>query len=159
MKGSHVNLERAVLGSTRMGGHFVQGHVDTIAEILSVTPDGNAKTYRLKPRDKSILRYVVEKGYVTLDGASLTVTRIEDAKGDDGGWWEVMLIAYTQERVVMGSKEAGQDVNVEVDMVGKYVERCVGAYFAGDTIGSSASIAGLEGLVRRLVDERLAEHK
>ena len=142
-----------------MGGHFVQGHVDTIAKILSVTPDGNAKTYRLKPRDQRILRYIVEKGYVTLDGASLTVTRVEDAKGEEGGWWEVMLIAYTQEKVVMGAKEAGQDVNVEVDMVGKYVERCVGAYFTGESAGGQAGIVGIEDLVRRLVDERLIDHK
>ena len=159
IQGSYVNLERAVLGSTRMGGHFVQGHVDTIAEIVSVTPDGNAKTYRLKPRDKAILRYIVEKGYVTLDGTSLTVTRVEDVKGDEGGWLEVMLIAYTQKKVVMGEKEAGDDVNVEVDMVGKYVEKSVGAYFSGETIGSAAGTAGIEGMIRRIVDDRLADHK
>ena len=116
-----MNLERAVSAETRMGGHFVQGHVDTIATILSVTPDGNALTFRLQPRDKEILRFVVEKGYVTLDGASLTVTRVDDGEG----WWEVMLIAYTQERVVTASKGVGEEGNVEVDMVGKYVEKFV----------------------------------
>lgn len=148
-KGSGVNLERAVSASTRMGGHFVQGHVDTIASILSATPDGNALTFRLQPRDKSVLRYIVEKGYVTLDGASLTVTQVKD--GEDG-WWEVMLIAYTQEKVVMAKKRAGDDVNVEVDMVGKYVEKSVAGYFEGRGGGD---IAILEKMVARLVDEKL----
>ncbi|KAI9839476.1 MAG: hypothetical protein M1819_002101 [Sarea resinae] len=152
-KGSKVNLERAVSASTRMGGHFVQGHVDTVATILSVTPDGNALTFRLQPRDKSVLRYVVEKGYVTLDGASLTVTK---EKGGDDGWWEVMLIAYTQERVVMAGKKAGEEINVEVDMVGKYVEKSVAGYFEGKTGGD---VAVLEKMVSRIVDERLKQAK
>ncbi|KAL6718786.1 Riboflavin synthase alpha chain [Lecanora helva] len=127
VKGSKVNLERAVSATTRMGGHFVQGHVDTIATILSVKPDGNALVFRLQPREKDVLRYVVEKGYVTLDGASLTITGVDDKEE----WWEVMLIVYTQERVVLAGKKAGDAVNVEVDMVGKYVEKSVHGYFDG----------------------------
>ncbi|GAB1741136.1 hypothetical protein NU219Hw_g6382t1 [Hortaea werneckii] len=147
-EGSGVNLERAVSASTRMGGHFVQGHVDTIAVIAETRQDGNAITFRLQPRDKSVLRYIVEKGYVTLDGASLTVTAVDD----DQGWWEIMMIAYTQEKVVMGNKKKGDDVNVEVDMVGKYVEKSVAAYFEGD---SSSGGAMLEKMVGRLVEEKL----
>lgn len=148
-KGSHVNLERAVSASTRMGGHFVQGHVDTIATIQSVTPDGNALTFRFKPRDPAVLRYIVEKGYVTIDGASLTVTKVEDGPE---GWWEVMLIAYTQEKVVTAAKKPGEDVNVEVDQVGKYVEKSVAGYFEGTANGEFAI---LEKMVSKLVDERL----
>jgi len=144
---SNVNLERAVSAHTRMGGHFVQGHVDTIATILSVTPDGNAKTFRFQPRDPSILRYVVEKGFITIDGASLTVTNVED--GVDG-WWEVMLVAYTQERVVTASKKTGDAVNVEVDMVGKYVEKNVAAYFEDN--------AGKNGMVTKII-EKIVEEK
>lgn len=92
----------------------MQGHVDTVATILKVEPDGNALTFRLQPRDKSVLRYVVEKGYVTLDGASLTITKVDDVEG----WWEVMLISYTQEKVVMAAKKPGEEVNVEVDQIG-----------------------------------------
>lgn len=147
-KGSKVNLERAVSASTRMGGHFVQGHVDTIASILSVTPDGNALTFRLQPREKEVLRYVVEKGYVTLDGASLTITQVDDAQG----WWEVMLIAYSQEKVVMSAKKEGDGVNVEVDMVGKYVEKSVAGYFEELDRGGTGI---LEKMVARLVDERM----
>ncbi|KAF2473214.1 Lumazine-binding protein [Lindgomyces ingoldianus] len=148
-KGSRVNLERAVSASTRMGGHFVQGHVDTTATIQSVTPDGNALTLRFKPRDSTVLRYIVEKGYVTIDGASLTVTKVEDGLE---GWWEVMLIAYTQEKVVTAAKKAGEDVNVEVDQVGKYVEKSVVGYFESTTNGEFAI---LEKMVSKLVDERL----
>lgn len=132
-----------------MGGHFVQGHVDSIATIASVTPDGNALTFRFKPRDPAVLRYIVEKGYVTIDGASLTVTRVED--GPDG-FWEVMLIAYTQEKVVTASKKAGEDVNVEVDQVGKYVEKSVKGYFED---GAKGEFAILEKMVAKLVDDRL----
>lgn len=148
-EGSKVNLERAVSANTRMGGHFVQGHVDTIATIESVTPDGNALTFRFKPRDTSVLRYIVEKGYVTIDGASLTVTKVQDGPE---GWWEVMLIAYTQEKVVTASKKPGEDVNVEVDQVGKYVEKSVAGYFEGS---SNGEFAILEKMVSKLVDERL----
>ncbi|CAN9095272.1 unnamed protein product [Alternaria sp. RS040] len=148
-EGSKVNLERAVSADTRMGGHFVQGHVDTIATIESVTPDGNALTFRFKPRDTSVLRYIVEKGYVTIDGASLTVTKVQDGPE---GWWEVMLIAYTQEKVVTAGKKPGDDVNVEVDQVGKYVEKSVAGYFEGS---SNGEFAILEKMVSKLVDERL----
>ena len=147
--GSKVNLERAVSASTRMGGHFVQGHVDTIATILSVTSDGDALTFRFQPRDPSVLRYVVEKGFITIDGASLTITKVKD--GQDG-WWEVMLIPYTQEKVVTAAKTPGEHVNVEVDMVGKYVEKNVASYFESSSAGE---ITVLEKLVGRIVDKRL----
>lgn len=137
-----------------MGGHFVQGHVDTVATIISITPDGNALTFRLQPRDKAVLRYIVEKGYVALDGTSLTITKTADANRDDGAWWEVMLIAYTQEKVVLAKKGVGEEVNVEVDMIGKYVEKCVSAYLDGK---GEAGAAILEKMIGRAVDEKLAK--
>lgn len=124
----------------------MQGHVDTIASIIAITPDGNAVTFRLEPRDKDVLRYIVEKGYVTLDGASLTITKVTEY------WFEIMLIAYTQTRVVMGGKKVGESVNVEVDMVGKYVEKSVDAYFNEK---GSGDFPILEKMVGRIVDERL----
>ena len=144
---SQVNLERACLaGTTRLGGHFVQGHVDTIANILSVTPDGEAFTFRIQPRERGILKYVVEKGYITLDGASLTITAVNDKEG----WFEIMLISYTQEKVVMGKKREGDVVNVEVDMVGKYVEKSVKAYLdGGDGVSGS--------LVEKIVGQKIEE--
>lgn len=130
----------------------MQGHVDTVATVLSVVPDGNAKTFRLQPRDKGVLKYVVEKGYVTLDGASLTVTKVDEVEG----WWEVMLIAYTQERIVTAGKKPGEEVNVEVDQIGKYVEKAVEGYFER---GSSGEPAILQKMVERIVDARLKSQR
>jgi riboflavin synthase len=155
-QGSRVNLERAVSASTRMGGHFVQGHVDCIANITSITPDGNSLVFRLAlpPASQNLLRYIVEKGYVTLDGASLTVTAVDDNEG----WFEIMLIAYTQERIVTSSKKVGEGVNVEIDVVGKYVEKSVGAYFEQYAVGEDGMGSGpviLDAMIRRIVDERI----
>lgn len=102
----------------RFGGHFVQGHVDTTASIVSITPDGNALTFRFAPTDATVLKYVVEKGYITVDGASLTVVAVS------ADWFEVMLVAYTQDAIVTARKTPGELVNVEVDMTGKYIEVC-----------------------------------
>lgn len=127
VKDSRVNLERAVRADTRMGGHFVQGHVDTTATIADKQADGNAVTMRFKPREGSdVLKYIVRKGYVALDGTSLTVTKVDDA----AGWWEVMLIVYTQERVVLAQKNVGDTVNVEVDVLAKYAEKSMAGYLS-----------------------------
>lgn len=151
---SRVNLERAMLPHTRMGGHIVQGHVDTVATIESITPDGNALTYRFKPRPaadgSNTLRYIVEKGFIALDGASLTITNVNDAQG----WFEIMLIAYSQEKVVMGKKQRGDEVNVEIDLVGKLVEKSVHAYFESTGEGAPAI---LEKMVGRIVEERFKQ--
>lgn len=153
---SRVNLERAVRADTRLGGHFVQGHVDCVADILSVTPDGEALTFRLSPRRKDVLRYVVRKGFIALDGASLTITAVNDAEG----WFEIMLISYTQERVVTAAKKAGDTVNVEVDVLAKYAEKSMLGYLGGSVAGGEggeASLPLLEKLVERAVAKRLAE--
>jgi len=94
------------------------------------------------------LKYIVEKGYVTLDGASLTITKVNDEEA----WWEVMLIAYTQEKIVISSKKPGDEVNVEVDQIGKYVEKAVEGYFS---TGSSGEPAILQKMVERIIDARL----
>lgn len=96
-----------------------------------------------------MLRYIVEKGYVTLDGASLTVTQVEDGSE---GWWEVMLIAYTQERVVTAGKTQGELVNVEVDMIGKYVEKSVQGYLE-DKAGGDMAV--LEKMVDRILSKKM----
>lgn len=117
--GSQVNLERAVAGHVRFGGHFVQGHVDTTAKIVEATPDGNAITFTFEPRDKELLKYIVEKGFIAIDGTSLTITAVDDDKGT----FSVMLIAFTQEKVVIAKKHVGDYVNIEVDLMGKLVEK------------------------------------
>ena len=148
---SNINLERALLPSTRLGGHFLQGHVDTTATIVDKCADGNAITLRFQPREQNVLRYVIEKGFVALDGASLTVTAVGGEEGQ--GWFEVMLIAYTQKRVVTAAKEKGDEVNVEVDMVGKYVEKSVAGYFEGRE--GSGDLGALKKIVDRMVEEKL----
>lgn len=145
-RASRVNLERAVRTDTRMGGHFVQGHVDTTATIVSVKADGNALTMRFKPAKLEALRYIVHKGFIALDGTSLTITAVDDEQG----WWEVMLIAYTQERVVLAQKKAGDSVNIEVDMMAKYAEKSIAGYFGGKD-GADGSMPMLERVVERVV--------
>lgn len=139
--GSNVNLERAVAGHLRFGGHFVQGHIDTTAEILSKTPDGNALTMRFNPSNPAVLVYVVEKGYITLDGTSLTITAVNDEEQ----WFEVMLVAYTQEKIVIPRKNVGESVNVEVDMAGKYIEKQVKAHLETGL--------GRGGVVEKIIEE------
>jgi riboflavin synthase len=139
-----------MLPSTRIGGHLVQGHIDTTASILSLTPDGTALTLRFKPLDSSLLRYIVEKGFITIDGASLTVTSVSPT------WFEVMLIEYTQSRIVTASKRVGDEVNVEVDMVAKYVEKSIAAWTSEAGVAGSTSVGQtLTKMVDKLVDERL----
>ena len=135
--GSQVNLERAMGGGggtdggpARFGGHYVQGHVDCVAEVLCVQMDGDSRRMRFAPKgygSHGLLRYIVEKGFVCVDGASLTVTAV--GGGDSGhatggyeGWFEVMLVAYTQEKIVTAKKDAGESVNIEVDLTGKLIE-------------------------------------
>lgn len=147
-----MNLERAVRADTRMGGHFVQGHVDTTAEILSVTPDGEALTFRFKPSRQDMMRYIVYKGFIAIDGTSLTITNVNDAEG----WFEIMLISYSQEKVIMAKKQAGETVNIEVDMMAKYAEKSLGAMMGGlDGGAAAASVPLLEKMVERIVAQAL----
>lgn len=122
-EGDPVNLERAVSSGRTFGGHYVQGHVDGTATIRSIEPEGEARNYEFAVGE-DLLRYLVPKGYVTVDGASLTVVEVRpDA-------FTVTLIPHTQTAVVMGAKEPGYQVNIEVDVLGKYVERIATAQLA-----------------------------
>ncbi len=136
--GSRVNLERPMRLDGRLGGHLVQGHVDGTGTILLRRPAGDWEVVRIgvPPR---LSRYVVEKGSVAVDGVSLTVSGIGAGDGqareaeqagapDDGAVWiEVSLIPETLERTTLGSKQAGEMVNLEVDLIAKYVERLLAA--------------------------------
>lgn len=118
VKGTNVNLERSVTPSTRMGGHFVQGHVDATGTIKEFRRDEDALWVTIyAPAD--LMRYIVTKGYITLDGTSLTVVDV----GPD--WFSVTLIAFTQSHIIMPCKKLGDRVNLEVDVLGKYVERLI----------------------------------
>jgi riboflavin synthase len=114
-----VNLELAMKASARLGGHIVQGHVDGVAEVVAVAEDGFARRLRLA-LGPELMRYVVAKGSVTLSGVSLTVADLGD------GWAEVSLIPETLERTNLGGLGPGDNLNVECDIVAKYVERMIG---------------------------------
>lgn len=122
-EGSRVNLELAMKASDRLGGHIVQGHVDGVGTVSSVTDDGFARRVRVD-LPTQLLRYVVPQGSITLNGVSLTVADLGDS------WAEVSLIPETLERTNFGEAEPGSKLNVECDIVAKYVERLV-APFAG----------------------------
>ena len=117
--GATVNIELPLRASDRLGGHIVQGHVDGIGVVESLTEEGFARVVRIAAGEE-VMRYIVEKGSVTVDGVSLTVADV-----DDGGF-SVSLIPETLERTTLGTIEPGRQVNIEVDVVAKYVEKLVG---------------------------------
>lgn len=121
---SHVNLELAMKASDRLGGHIVQGHADGVGEILAIEDDGFARRLRVQLAPE-LLRYVVEKGSIALAGVSLTVADLGSS------WAVVSLIPETLERTTFGKAAVGDKLNVECDVVAKYVER-LAAPFAGE---------------------------
>ncbi len=117
--GTRVNLERSVRVQDRLGGHLVQGHVDGTATIVSRDPQEQWEVVRISlPAD--LARYVVHKGSIAVDGVSLTVSSIA------GDWFEVSLIPETLKRTTLGERPAGGEVNLEVDIIAKYVEKLTG---------------------------------
>ena len=114
--GDHVNLELPLRASDRLGGHIVQGHVDGTGTVESASDEGFARVVRIAA-GPDVLRYVVEKGSIAIDGVSLTVASV-----DDGGF-TVSLIPETLERTTLGEAVAGRVVNLEVDVLAKYVEK------------------------------------
>jgi riboflavin synthase len=121
--GARVNLERSVRLADRLGGHLVQGHVDATATVISRAPSEHWEQVRITlPR--KISRYVVEKGSIAVDGVSLTISALS-GPDDNDGWFEVSLIPETLKRTTLGSREPGDTVNLEVDVIAKYVERLV----------------------------------
>jgi riboflavin synthase len=121
--GGKVNLELAMKASDRLGGHIVQGHADGVAEVLSIDDDGFARHLRVG-LGPDLIRYVVEKGSICLNGVSLTVADLGDS------WAVVSLIPETLERTTLGEAKVGDKLNVECDVIAKYVER-LAAPFAG----------------------------
>jgi len=120
-EGARVNVELPLRPSDRLGGHVVQGHVDGTGRVAGVQEDGFARRVRVEPEDEGLLRYVVEKGSIAVDGVSLTVAAL------DGRGFEVSLIPETLERTNLGTVKPGGRVNLEVDVLAKYVERLVGS--------------------------------
>lgn len=114
--GSRVNLERAMKMNGRFGGHIVSGHIDGTGKIVSVRKEGNAFWYQIETGPE-ILRYIIEKGSVAIDGISLTVAKLEEKS------FSVSIIPHTRQETILGDKKPGDRVNLENDLIGKYVER------------------------------------
>jgi riboflavin synthase len=114
--GTRINLERSLKMGDELGGHIVSGHVDGLGEIISITPEGDSKRFRFRaPSD--IARFIAQKGSVTLDGTSLTVNEV------DGDFFGVNMIPHTQAVTTWGHARVGDAVNIEIDMLARYVAR------------------------------------
>ncbi|TNE82908.1 MAG: riboflavin synthase [Gammaproteobacteria bacterium] len=123
--GSPVNLERALTPQTHMGGHFVSGHVDGVGEVVSRHPDARSERFRLRaPRE--LAKYIAHKGSITVDGTSLTVNKVEGAE------FELNIVPHTLEKTVIGTYKPGTRVNLEVDLIARYLERLLQGDAAAD---------------------------
>jgi riboflavin synthase len=142
--GARVNLERPLPLGGRLGGHLVQGHVDGLARVLDRTPVGDGEEVRVE-LPAELERYVVEKGSIAVDGVSLTVA----ATGP--GWFAVALVPHTLEVTTLGERSPGDPVQLEVDVVAKYVERLVAPFRdrAGAPMRAGEHEASVDGRVRR----------
>ena len=114
--GDKVNLERSAQLGGRLGGHIVQGHVDGTAEIISIVEDGTSWSIEFQIAN-SLSKYIVEKGFICVDGASLTVVNCDEKS------FSIALIPYTKDNTVLGLKRVGSTVNIETDIIGKYLEK------------------------------------
>jgi riboflavin synthase len=119
--GSQVNLERALLASTRMGGHYVQGHVDTVGTITQIAIDQGANIIQIQISD-TLTKYIVKKGYITVDGMSLTVVECDNHS------FSFTLIPHTKSVTIANNYRVGTKVNIELDIMAKYVEKILGAH-------------------------------
>lgn len=131
--GSLVNLERAMAADGRFGGHIVAGHVDGTGRIRGIERDDNAVWYTIGAGDE-ILRYVVEKGSIAIDGISLTVAKVGE------GWFSISAIPHTIRETTLQVKHQGDLVNLENDVIGKYVEKLLGLAPAGEQTGEKSRI-------------------
>lgn len=111
-----INLERSITAQTRLGGHVVQGHVDCTGTIVSLQPQQDMLAVTIRIEDRNNFAYIVQKGYITIDGTSLTVTNVDLQQLT----FSVMLIQYTQSKIILSRKQAGDLVNLEFDVLGKY---------------------------------------
>ncbi|MCW2965381.1 MAG: ribE [Actinomycetia bacterium] len=119
-QGSRVNLEPALRAGDPLGGHYVQGHVDGVGSVQSVAPEGDGSRVRFEA-PAELLRYIVEKGSIAVQGTSLTVAAVDEAG------FEVALIPHTLQATTLGTLEGGQPVNLETDVLAKYVEKLLPA--------------------------------
>jgi len=132
--GEPVNLERALTPTTRMGGHFVQGHVDDMGTISHFRADADALWVTIQA-ESDVMRYIVPKGFITLDGVSLTVVDVFDDS------FTVSLVAYTQGEITLSQAQVGYSVNIEVDILGKYVEKMMAQRMNGSDRNQTSTMS------------------
>ena len=134
MRGAHVNLERAMAADGRFGGHIVSGHVDGTGRIVEVKKDDNAIWYTIHAAPQ-LMRYIVEKGSVTIDGISLTVAKVAQDN------FSISAIPHTVSQTVLKDRKVGAVVNLETDIIGKYVEKLL---FKGQPEGITEEMTGAQ---------------
>jgi riboflavin synthase len=117
-KGSAVNLEKSLTLQTRLGGHLVSGHVDGLGEVESRRNDGRSEWFRIKAPD-DLAKYIAAKGSITIDGVSLTVNRV------DGLYFEINIVPHTLQETIIGDYHSGTRINLEVDIIARYLERLI----------------------------------
>ncbi|EDO15204.1 hypothetical protein Kpol_401p9 [Vanderwaltozyma polyspora DSM 70294] len=148
--GELVNLERAVSQEVRFGGHYVQGHVDTVANMVSFIPEGNSLIFGFKLRDSQYNKYIVEKGFICIDGTSLTITNV-----DDDGTFYISMIKHTQENVIMPLKKIGSEVNIEVDLTGKIIEKQITLLLNSQFENKDST---LNNYIEKIIDEKVKKY-
>lgn len=131
--GTRVNLERAMPANGRFGGHIVQGHVDTPGRIVFRGREENAVVYRIEPNDAADIKYVMAHGSIAVDGISLTVVSVDDRT------FTISIIPHTLAQTVMKDKQPGDSVNLEYDLLGKYIDRLLSFRQSGDAAGGRAN--------------------
>ncbi len=138
--GSHVNLERALLPTTRLGGHMVSGHVDGVAQVTSIKPQGESIiiAFEVPP---ALSKYIASKGSICVDGVSLTTNVVSDCG------FEVNIIPHTQQQTIIGEYQQGSQVNIEVDVVARYLERLLQGGSVKPTSDISCELLASQGYV------------
>lgn len=117
-KGSEVNLEKALTLETRLGGHLVSGHVDGLGEVVARRNDGRSEWFNIKAPD-ALAKYIAAKGSITIDGVSLTVNRVDDVH------FEINIVPHTLQETIIGHYQSGTKINLEVDVIARYLERLI----------------------------------
>ncbi|HEB93979.1 MAG TPA: riboflavin synthase [Gammaproteobacteria bacterium] len=139
--GARVNLEKALMPTTRLGGHWVSGHVDGVGEVLRCWPDARSKRFRLRA-PAGLAKYIAEKGSICVDGISLTVNRVEVAE------FELNIVPHTLLETTMGDFKAGRRVNLEVDIIARYLERLLLGEQAAAPDGVSEALLAEHGFIK-----------
>jgi len=149
--GDRVNLERAMSAQGRFGGHIVQGHVDTTGRITSRRPEENAVYFTVEIANREVMKYIVPRGSITIDGVSLTVVGVDESS------FSVSIIPHTLAQTILLHKQPGSSVNIESDLLGKYIERLL-FYRDREMPEAAARGGGSNARSSRLTAEFLAEN-